>query len=116
MPTAPEGAPESSFWAVRAGLLLLSSTGASLVSPVIVTAAPAVLAVLPAVSIRFVPVLTWAVFARISMKWREPPKPVAPKGWIGDAVALVGGLVLYAFLAYLFHPYVIGVPVLPARI
>jgi uncharacterized membrane protein len=61
-------------------------------------------------------VLAWAVFARISMKWREPPAPIAPKGWIGDAAALVGGLALYAFLAYLFHPYVIGVPVLPAKI
>ncbi|MDO8534329.1 MAG: NnrU family protein [Xanthobacteraceae bacterium] len=59
-------------------------------------------------------VLAWAVFARISMKWREPAAPVAATGWIGDAVALVGGLALYAFLAYLLHPYVIGVPVLPA--
>ncbi len=29
MPTAPDGAPESSFWALSAGLWLLSSTGAS---------------------------------------------------------------------------------------
>jgi uncharacterized membrane protein len=59
-------------------------------------------------------VLGWAVYARISMKQREPVVAVAPAGWIGDAAALVGGLAVYAFLAYLFHPYVIGVPVLPA--
>jgi uncharacterized membrane protein len=59
-------------------------------------------------------VLAWAVYARISMKWREPAAPVTPTGWVGDAAALVGGLAIYAFLAYLFHPYVVGVPVLPA--
>ena len=59
-------------------------------------------------------VLAWAVYTRISMKWREPAAPVATTGWIGDAAALVGGLAIYAFLAYLFHPYVVGVPVLPA--
>jgi uncharacterized membrane protein len=59
-------------------------------------------------------VLAWAVYARISMKRREVPAPVAPTGWIGDGVALVGGFVIYLILAYLFHPYVVGVPVLPA--
>ncbi len=29
VPTAPDGAPASSYWAVSVGLLLLSSTGAS---------------------------------------------------------------------------------------
>jgi uncharacterized membrane protein len=58
-----------------------------------------------------VAVLAWAVFARISMKRRdEPPKP-APSGWAGDAAAIAGGLVVFLLLAYLFHPYVIGVPV-----
>ena len=58
-------------------------------------------------------VLAWAVYARISMRARdEPPKP-APAGWTGDAVAVVAGLVLFLVLAYLFHPYVIGVPVMP---
>jgi uncharacterized membrane protein len=57
-------------------------------------------------------VLAWAVFVRISMKRRdEPPKP-APSGWTGDAAAVVAGLVLFLALAYLFHPYVIGVPVI----
>ena len=57
-------------------------------------------------------VLAWAVYARISMKYRDlAPKP-APAGWSGDAIAVVGGLALYAFLVYLFHPYVIGVPVI----
>ena len=60
-----------------------------------------------------VAVLAWAVYARISMRQRdEPPKP-APSGWIGDAAAVVSGLVLFLALAYLFHPYVIGVPVMP---
>lgn len=59
-------------------------------------------------------VLAWAVYARVSMKWREPSPPLSVKGWIGDAGVLVGGLALYLFLAYLFHPYVVGVPVLPA--
>lgn len=56
-------------------------------------------------------VLAWAVYVRISMKRREPSPPRGPKGWVGDALALVGGVVLYLFLAYIFHPYVIGVPV-----
>ena len=57
-------------------------------------------------------VLAWAVFVRISMKRRdEAPKP-APRGWTGDAVAVVAGLAVFAFLAYLFHPYVIGVPII----
>ena len=38
MPTAPEGAPASSFWAVSAGLLLLSSTGASLTALTVMVA------------------------------------------------------------------------------
>ena len=57
-------------------------------------------------------VLAWAVFDRISVKRRNLPPPVAPKNWAGDALVVGGGLVLYLALAYLFHPYVVGVPVM----
>ena len=60
----------------------------------------------------FASVLAWAVYDRISLKKRGNPLPVAPKGWGGDALAVVLGLVLFAGLAYLFHPYVVGVPVM----
>lgn len=61
-------------------------------------------------------VLAWAVYARISLKRREEAHraPVTPPGWKGDVVALAGGLAVYVFLAYVFHPYVVGVPVMPA--
>jgi uncharacterized membrane protein len=58
-------------------------------------------------------VLAWAVHARISMKRRGPPTMRGPAGLAGDAIAVVGGIVLYLFLAYVFHPYVVGVPVMP---
>lgn len=61
----------------------------------------------------FLIVLAWAVYDRISVKKRGEPLPVAPSGWGGDLVAVAGGLVLYAALAFLFHPYVVGVPVMP---
>lgn len=59
-------------------------------------------------------VLAWAVYDRIALKRRGNPLPVAPAGWGGDVVAVIGGLVLYAALAFLFHPYVVGVPVMPS--
>jgi hypothetical protein len=58
-------------------------------------------------------VLAWAVNARISMKRRAPPVVRGPAGIKGDALAVGGGIVLYLFLAYIFHPYVVGVPVMP---
>ncbi|MEW6254444.1 MAG: NnrU family protein [Pseudomonadota bacterium] len=60
----------------------------------------------------FLAILAWAVYDRISLKRRAAQIPSAPKGYGGDAVAVVGGLVLYALLAFVFHPYVIGVPVM----
>lgn len=57
-------------------------------------------------------VLAWAVYDRIALKRRGVVVPPAPAGWTGDALAVVGGVVLYAVLAFLFHPYVIGVPVM----
>ncbi|HSI42194.1 MAG TPA: NnrU family protein [Xanthobacteraceae bacterium] len=62
----------------------------------------------------FVLVLAWAVYDRIAVKRRGVALPAAPVGWGGDVVAVAGGLVLYAALAVLFHPYVVGVPVLPS--
>ncbi|MCC6948611.1 MAG: NnrU family protein [Bradyrhizobiaceae bacterium] len=59
-------------------------------------------------------ILAWVVYTRISMKRREPSTPRGPKGWAGDAFAIGGGIVLYLLLVYVFHPYVIGVPVMPA--
>jgi hypothetical protein len=47
------------------------------------------------------------------MKRRGPPTMRGPAGLAGDAIAVVGGIVLYLFLAYVFHPYVVGVPVMP---
>lgn len=58
-------------------------------------------------------VLAYAVYDRISLKRRGVALPVAPKGWTGDIVAVGVGLVLYAALAFWFHPYVVGVPVMP---
>ncbi|WP_029355609.1 NnrU family protein [Bosea sp. 117] len=60
----------------------------------------------------FLLVLAWAVYDRIAVKRRGAPLPVAPAGWGGDAIAVIAGLVLYAALAFLFHPYVVGVPVM----
>ena len=61
--------------------------------------------------ILFAAVLAWAVWSRISMKWRPAPVYPEPK-WAADAVAVVVGLVLFLLLAELFHPYVVGLRVL----
>ncbi len=60
--------------------------------------------------------LAWAVYARITLKRREEAHraPLTPPGWKGDTIALAGGLAVYVFLAYVFHLYVVGVPVMPA--
>jgi uncharacterized membrane protein len=60
----------------------------------------------------FAAVLAWAVWSRISMKWRPAPIYPTPK-WAADGVAIVGGCVLFLLLAKLFHPYVVGLQVLP---
>lgn len=56
--------------------------------------------------------LAYAVYDRISVKRRGEALPQAPKGWTGDLVAVVVGVVLYAALAFWFHPAVVGVPVM----
>ena len=55
----------------------------------------------------------YGVRATISMKWRPAPAYPAPK-WAADGIAIVAGCVLFLFLAKLFHPYVVGLQVLPA--
>ena len=57
--------------------------------------------------------LVWAVYDRISMIWRSdngaPPIPVG--GVTNDLIAVVAGVVAYLALAFVFHPLVIGIPV-----
>ena len=57
--------------------------------------------------------LIWAVYDRISMRWRTdsgaPPIPVG--GIANDLIAVVVGVMAYLALAVVFHPVVIGVPV-----
>jgi uncharacterized membrane protein len=60
--------------------------------------------------------LAWAGFDRVSLKHRSdigaPPIPV---GGIGnDLIAVAVGIVAYLALAFVFHPVVIGVPVVGA--
>jgi uncharacterized membrane protein len=59
--------------------------------------------------------LAWAVFDRITLKRRsDPGAPVTRQGGLsGDVIAVVVGTVAYAALIFLFHPFVIGVPVIP---
>lgn len=62
--------------------------------------------------ILFGSVLAWAVYDRISLKYRTdagaPPIPVG--GLRNDVIAVVAGTVVFLLLGYYFHPYVIGVP------
>ena len=60
--------------------------------------------------------LAWAVFDRISLKGRsDPGGPPIPVGGVGnDLIAAAVGAVAYLALAFVFHPVVIGVPVVGA--
>ena len=56
--------------------------------------------------------LAWGVIARIAAKKDgETAAPVAPSGYVNDILVVVIGLALYLALGFLFHPYLIGVPV-----
>lgn len=56
--------------------------------------------------------LAWAVYDRISLKHRPDTGPPIPVGGIAnDAIAVGVGIVAYLALAFVFHPLVIGVPV-----
>jgi len=63
--------------------------------------------------ILFGSLLAWAVYDRISLKRRtDPGAPPIPVGGIrNDAIAVAVGVVAYLALAFVFHPIVIGVPV-----
>jgi len=63
--------------------------------------------------ILFGSVLAWAVYDRISLKHRtDAGAPPIPVGGIGnDFIAVAVGIVAYLALAFVFHPLVIGVPV-----
>jgi uncharacterized membrane protein len=58
--------------------------------------------------------LAWAVFDRISLKHRaDSGAPPIPVGGLGnDFIAVAVGIVAYLALAFVFHPVVIGVPVI----
>ncbi len=59
-------------------------------------------------------VLAWAVADRISLKRRTPRAiPMAPSGKANDALAVGGGLGLYAAWLLYLHPLLIGVSILP---
>ncbi len=54
--------------------------------------------------------LAWAVADRISLKRRPPrPTPGAAPRPANDAIAIVGGLVLYALFLWRWHAWLIGV-------
>jgi uncharacterized membrane protein len=65
--------------------------------------------------ILFGSILAWAVFDRIAVKRRGDLgcKPVA-LNWRNDVVVVVVGTIFYLALALIFHPLVIGVPVIGA--
>lgn len=63
-------------------------------------------------------ILAWAVMARVALKRNPDPAPAlpaaAPGGWSNDAVAVGVGILVYLAVVFVFHPVVIGVPVLGA--
>jgi uncharacterized membrane protein len=67
--------------------------------------------------ILFGSVLAWAVYDRITLKYRiDPAAPALPTGGRGnDVIAVVVGTLLYVALGFLFHPYVIGLPAFAGR-
>jgi uncharacterized membrane protein len=64
--------------------------------------------------ILFGSILAWGVYDRISLKRRtDPGAPPIPVGGIGnDVIAVVVGIVAYLALAFVFHPAVLGIPVM----
>jgi uncharacterized membrane protein len=62
----------------------------------------------------FISVLAWAVYDRITLKRRSDPGglPIPIGGRRNDIVAVIVGTILYFALALVFHPLVIGKPVL----
>jgi uncharacterized membrane protein len=62
----------------------------------------------------FISVLAWAVYDRITLKRRSDPgaPPIPIGGRRNDIAAIIVGTILYFALALVFHPLVIGKPVL----
>jgi uncharacterized membrane protein len=62
----------------------------------------------------FIAVLAWAVYDRITLKRRSDPggPPIPIGGRRNDIAAVIVGTILYFALALVFHPLVIGKPVL----
>ncbi len=60
--------------------------------------------------------LAWGVYDRISLKRRiDPGAPPIPVGGVtNDLIAVAVGFVAYLALAFVFHPVVIGIPVVPS--
>ncbi len=57
-------------------------------------------------------VLAWAVYDRITLKYRSDPgaPPIPVGGAKNDIIAIVIGTILYLALGFVFHPIVIGLP------
>jgi len=66
--------------------------------------------------IMFGSLLAWAVFDRVSLKYRTDPggPPIPVGGRKNDAIAILIGTILFAAFGYVFHPLWIGVPVFGA--
>lgn len=64
--------------------------------------------------VMFGSLLAWAVYDRISLKYRTDPGglPIPIGGRKNDVVAILIGTILFAAFGYVFHPLWIGVPVL----
>jgi uncharacterized membrane protein len=63
--------------------------------------------------ILFGSILAWAVYDRISLKYRtDRGGPAIPEGGVkNDVIAVIVGTIIYLALGLVFHPVVIGVPV-----
>lgn len=58
--------------------------------------------------------LAWAVVDRISLKRRTGhPVPTLPASPANDAIAVIGGLVIYVLFVLWIHQWLIGVPPVP---
>lgn len=62
--------------------------------------------------VMFGSLLVWAIYASVNARQRKDVVVRAmPVGWANDAAVVLAGGALYLALGFLFHPYVIGVPV-----
>jgi uncharacterized membrane protein len=65
--------------------------------------------------ILFGSILGWAVYDRISLRYRsDPGAPPIPIGATNDSIAIIVGTIFYLALGLVFHPLVIGVPAFTA--